>query len=55
MKQISALEKIDKTKKDLGYMTVFAVNNVTKNYYQEGYKLLDVMSESDPDDSWFLI
>ena len=52
LKQL-ALEKIDKTKKDLGYMTVFAVNNVTKNYYQEGYKLLDVMSESDPDDSWF--
>lgn len=52
LKQL-ALEKIDKTKKDLGYMTVFAVNNVTKNYYQEGYKLLDVVSESDPDDSWF--
>lgn len=36
-----------------GYFTVFAVNNVTKNYWSENGKLLDVVSESDPDDSWF--
>lgn len=36
-----------------GYFTVFAVNNVTKNYWSENNKLLDVVSESDPDDSWF--
>ena len=52
LKQL-ALTKIDKTKTELGYLTVFAVNNLTRNYYQEGYKRLDVMTESDPDDSWF--
>lgn len=36
-----------------GYFTVFAVNNVTKNYWSNGDKLLDVLSTSDPDDSWF--
>lgn len=36
-----------------GYFTVFAVNNVTRNYWSENNKLLDVVSESDPDDSWF--
>ena len=36
-----------------GYFTVFAVNKVTKNYWSNGDKLLDVLSTSDPDDSWF--
>ncbi|HNV51246.1 MAG TPA: methyl-accepting chemotaxis protein [Tenuifilaceae bacterium] len=36
-----------------GYFTVFAVNNITKNYWSENGKLLDVVSESDQDDSWF--
>jgi methyl-accepting chemotaxis protein len=52
LKEVS-LDKLDQTKTGLGYLTVFAVNNVTKNYYQENHKLLDVISESDPDDSWF--
>lgn len=48
-----ALEKLTQTKVGLNYLTVFAVNNVTKNYYQENSKLLDILTESDPDDSWF--
>lgn len=52
LKEVS-LDKLDQTKTGLGYLTVFAVNNVTKNYYQENHRLLDVISESDPDDSWF--
>ncbi len=41
------------TSKEMGYFTAFAVNSVTKNYWTEGNKLLDVVSESDPDDNWF--
>jgi methyl-accepting chemotaxis protein len=35
------------------YFTVFAVNELTKNYWAEGNKLLDVLSPTDPDDSWY--
>jgi len=48
-----ALEKINMFSEQLGYPSVFAVNNITKNYYTEGFKLLDVVSKDDPDDSWF--
>ncbi len=48
-----ALDKLTQTKEGLGYLTVFAVNEVTRNYYQENNKLVDVLSESDPDDSWY--
>lgn len=47
------LDKIDMTKQKLGYLTVFAVNDVTKKYYQEGHVLLDVVSENDPNDKWY--
>lgn len=47
------LDKIDVTKQNLGYLTVFAVNDVTKKYYQEGHMLLDVVSENDPNDKWY--
>lgn len=47
-----AKEKLSVINKS-GYFTVFAVNNVTKNYWSEGGKLLDVLSETDADDSWF--
>jgi len=48
-----ALSKLDMIVKELGYFTVFAVNAKTNNYWAEGYKLLDHVSESDADDSWF--
>ena len=47
------LEKINMFSEQMGYPSVFAVNNQTKNYYTEGFKLLDVVSSDDPDDSWF--
>lgn len=36
-----------------GYFTVFAVSNITKNYWEQNGNLLDTISEKDPDDSWF--
>lgn len=36
-----------------GYFTVFAVNKTTNNYWAENDKLIEVVSEGDPDDSWF--
>jgi methyl-accepting chemotaxis protein len=36
-----------------GYFTVFAVNKTTNNYWAENNKLIEVVSEGDPDDSWF--
>lgn len=48
-----ALERLDQLQKNYSYFTVFAVSNVTRHYWQEGYKLLDVLSQDDPDDSWF--
>lgn len=47
------LEKINMFSEQMGYPSVFAVNNVTKNYYTEGFNLLEVVSADDPDDSWF--
>ncbi len=38
---------------NFGYFTVFAVNNITKNYWAENGKLVEVVQEGDPDDSWF--
>ena len=35
------------------YFTVFAVNSITHNYWSENNQLLDVVTETDPDDSWF--
>lgn len=46
-----AKAKLTSLNKEMGYFTVFAVNNITKNYWAEGGKLLDVISETDPDDS----
>ena len=48
-----AKAKLDYLQKQMGYITVFAVNDLTKNYWAENYKKLDVVSETDPDDSWF--
>ncbi|TLX76615.1 HAMP domain-containing protein [Labilibacter sediminis] len=48
-----ALDKLDAIVDDFGYFTIFAVNARTNNFWTSGHKLLDVVSESDPDDSWF--
>ncbi|WP_430815517.1 ATP-binding protein [Carboxylicivirga sp. RSCT41] len=48
-----ALKKLDYIHKELGYPTIFAVNNSTNEYWCENFKLLDIVTEEDPDDSWF--
>jgi len=48
-----ALKKLDKLQQDFGYPTVFAVSKKTHEYWREGNNLLDIVSEDDPDDSWF--
>ncbi|MCU4162825.1 methyl-accepting chemotaxis protein [Carboxylicivirga caseinilyticus] len=48
-----ALKRLDDLQKKYEYFTVFAVSNITYHYWQEDYKLLDVVSKEDPDDSWF--
>nr|WP_319399161.1 sensor histidine kinase [uncultured Carboxylicivirga sp.] len=52
IKQI-ALERLSKLHNDFGYYTVFAVNIKNHEYWRENNNLLDVISENDPDDSWF--
>ena len=48
-----ALDKLDMIVKELGYFTIFAVNDITKNYWAHEHQLIDVVTESDPDDSWY--
>ncbi|MBI9063719.1 MAG: methyl-accepting chemotaxis protein [Marinilabiliaceae bacterium] len=48
-----ALERLDQIQKNYGYFTVFAINRLNHHYWQENYKLLDILSEEDEDDSWF--
>lgn len=45
--KLTSISKIDI------YFTVSAVSDITKNYWTNGGKLLDIVSEDDPDDSWF--
>lgn len=49
---VLAKEKLTSITK-FGYFTVFAVNRTTNNYWADNGKLVDIVSESDPDDSWF--
>jgi len=48
-----ALDKINFLYEKLGYPTLFAVNNNTYEYWCENHTLLDIVSEDDPDDSWY--
>lgn len=48
-----AKKRLDVIVEKEGYFTVFAVNQKTKNYWAEGGKLLEVISESDNDDQWY--
>ncbi|WP_289053326.1 methyl-accepting chemotaxis protein [Carboxylicivirga marina] len=47
------LDKIALTAEDYGYLTAFAVNNSTRNFWSHNHNLLDVISEEDEDDAWF--
>lgn len=46
-------EKLTQLQKNYDYFTSFAVSNRTHNYWTADNKLLDVVTETDPDDSWF--
>ncbi len=48
-----ALEKLNFLNKELKYPTIFAVSNTTYEYWYQDHNLLDIVSEDDPDDSWF--
>jgi signal transduction histidine kinase len=48
-----ALQKLDFVHKELGYSTIFAVNRNTNEYWCEDFRLLDVVTKFDPDDTWF--
>jgi len=48
-----AKKKLTQLSRKDEYFTVFAVNEITHNYWSENNHLLDVVTESDPDDSWF--
>ncbi len=48
-----ALSKLDAIMDDFGYFSIFAVNSKTNNFWTSGHKLLDKVSETDPDDNWF--
>ncbi|KOA19750.1 stage II sporulation protein E (SpoIIE) [Clostridium homopropionicum DSM 5847] len=50
---IYAKEKITDIAKKYDYDNSFIVSNLTKHYWAEGGKLIDTLSEKDPDDSWF--
>ncbi|WP_430932249.1 sensor histidine kinase [Saccharicrinis sp. 156] len=52
LKQL-ALQRLDYLYKNYKYSTVFAVSNLTNNYWKEGFELMDVISEEDSDDCWF--
>ena len=46
-------DKITKIAGNHDYSNAFVVSAITKNYWAEGSSLIDVMSDIDPDDSWF--
>jgi len=48
-----AKERLNAIVNEQDYFTVFAVNDKTKNYWAEGGKLMEVISRSDSDDSWY--
>lgn len=45
--------KITKMAWNHDYSNAFVVSAVTSHYWAEGGRLIDVMSETDPDDNWF--
>jgi len=46
-------EKITDIAKKYDYDNSFIVSKLTKHYWAEGGKLIDTLSEQDPDDAWF--
>lgn len=48
-----SLKLLDNLQKNHGYPTVFAANRISKNYWGQDFRLMDVLSEEDSDDDWF--
>ena len=48
-----ALQQITNMTKDYSYDNSFIVSAITGHYWAEKDKLIDTISENDPDDSWF--
>jgi methyl-accepting chemotaxis protein len=46
-------QRLDDLVKNHGYYHAFFVSDQSRNYYADGFRILDVMTEDDPDDSWF--
>ncbi len=46
-------QRLDELVKEYGYYHAFFVSDQSRNYYAEGFRILDVMTQEDPDDSWF--
>ncbi|MFW5695128.1 MAG: methyl-accepting chemotaxis protein [Alkalispirochaeta sp.] len=45
--------RLDSLVNDYGYYHAFYVSDQSRNYYSDGFRILDVMTTDDPDDSWF--
>ncbi|MEX2443892.1 MAG: methyl-accepting chemotaxis protein [Alkalispirochaeta sp.] len=46
-------QRLDDLVKNYGYYHAFYVSDRSRNYYADGFRVLDVMTRDDPDDSWF--
>ena len=46
-------KRLTQIMKNHDYATVFAVNRLTGNYWKQEGNLVEVISEKDPNDSWF--
>ncbi|MFW5827631.1 MAG: methyl-accepting chemotaxis protein [Alkalispirochaeta sp.] len=46
-------QRLDALVKDYRYDHAFYVSDQTRNYYADGFRVLDVMTSDDPDDQWF--
>lgn len=46
-------QRLDALVKDYRYDHAFFVSDQSRNYYADGFRILDVMTSDDPDDQWF--
>lgn len=53
--QADALDKLDRLVKEHQYTNSFVVSAVTRHYWSEEGRIIDTVSEEDPDDSWFFV
>lgn len=46
-------QKLNFIVNELSYSTAFAASKYTRHFWTDGNRLVDVLTETDPDDSWF--